>query len=94
MSEDKKIAVDHCSDRQPNVSPTEMNKTEPNLDQPATDVKRFLTPDRQAEFADLLGSVSLPLVRARGCLRLDDPRRAELSRIHDRLNDIWMEGVQ
>jgi ribosome assembly protein YihI (activator of Der GTPase) len=44
--EHKKIAVDHCSDRQPNVLPTEMNKTEPNLDQPATNVKRNLESER------------------------------------------------
>lgn len=47
MSEDKKIAVDHANDRQPNVSPTEMNKTEPNLDQPATNVKRKRESERR-----------------------------------------------
>ena len=45
MSKHKKIAVDHANDRQPNVSPTEMNKTEPNLDQQETNVKRLLGDD-------------------------------------------------
>lgn len=39
-AEDKKIAVDHANDRQPNNSHSQKNEYEPNLDQPASDVKQ------------------------------------------------------
>lgn len=47
MSEDKKIAVDHANDRQPNNSHSQKNEYEPNLDQPAKDVKRKRESERR-----------------------------------------------
>lgn len=45
MSKDKKIAVDHANDRQPNNSHSQKNESEPNLDQQETNVKRLLGDD-------------------------------------------------